>query len=83
MLARADGYEDRGTSVVIAFGETKRRWQLEAQSQPSIFSRWWFWTGVGVIVAAGVVTTYALVTEKPAGHGDFQPGQVSAPLVSW
>lgn len=38
--------------------------------------------GVGVVVVAGAATTYALLTEKPAGSGDhFQPGQVSAGLV--
>jgi hypothetical protein len=82
LLAHAEGYEDRSTSVVIAAGETKDV-ALEPHPRPSIFTRWWFWTGVGVAVTAGVVTTYALVTEKSAGHGDFQPGQVSAPLLRW
>jgi hypothetical protein len=36
------------------------------------------------VVAAGAVTTYALVSERKAGTGDhFQPGQVSGPLTSW
>jgi hypothetical protein len=37
---------------------------------------------VGVIVAGGVVTTAALLTEKKAGTGDsFSPSQISAPLT--
>lgn len=35
----------------------------------SVLRRWWFWTGVGVIVAGAAVTTYALTrpTEKADG----------------
>ncbi len=51
-----------------------------AESRP-ITTRWWFWTGVGVVVVGGAVLTYALLTDKPAGHGDIAPGQVSGPLV--
>jgi hypothetical protein len=82
VLAHAEGYEDQSTSVVIAAGETKDV-AIEPEARPSILARWWFWTGVGIVVAAGGVTTYALLTEKPAGHGSFQPGQVSAPLTRW
>jgi tetratricopeptide (TPR) repeat protein len=32
----------------------------ETQS-PSIFTRWWFWTGAGVVLAGAVVGTYFLV----------------------
>ncbi len=32
----------------------------EAQ-RPSIFTRWWFWTGAGVVLAGAVVGTYFLV----------------------
>lgn len=32
---------------------------------PSVFSRWWFWTAVGVVVAGGV-TAAVLVTAKPS-----------------
>jgi tetratricopeptide (TPR) repeat protein len=47
----------------------------------AITSKWWFWTGVGVVVVGGVVITAALMTEKSAPHGDLGPGQATAPLL--
>lgn len=37
----------------------------ETQS-PSIFTRWWFWTGAGVVLAGAVVGTYFLVRGSDA-----------------
>jgi len=83
VVVHADGYDDKETNVVVAAGETKEV-ALEPDRRPALTSRWWFWTGIGVVVAAGAVTTYALLTSKPADKGDqFQPGQVSAPLLHW
>jgi hypothetical protein len=81
VVVHAEGYDDADLSVVLGSGETKDV-NVEPRSRPGLMSRWWFWTAVGVVVAAGVVTTYALVTERSADHGSFQPGQVSAPLRS-
>lgn len=38
-----------------------------AAESPSVFTRWWFWTGVGVVVAAGVVT--AIVLSSGSSNG--------------
>lgn len=91
----ADGYEPFRRSVLLPGGgalqvdatlTAKQPAPLEAggssaaESRP-ITSRWWFWTGVGVIVVGGAVLTVALLSDKPAGHGDIAPGQVSGPLV--
>ena len=82
VVIHADGYDDRETNVVVGAGETKEV-TLEPEKRPALTSRWWFWTGVGVVVVAATVT-YALLTSKPADKGDqFQPGQVSAPLMHW
>ncbi len=75
-----DGYDDAQTNVVINAGERKDI-TVNPTSSPGITSKWWFWTGVGVIVVGAVVTTIALTTEKSAGSGDFAPGKVSGPLV--
>ena len=81
VLVHAEGYDDKETSVVVPAGET-RDITLEPDRRAPITGKWWFWTGIGVVVAAGVVTTYALLTSRSADSGDhFQPGQVSAPLV--
>jgi len=83
VVIHADGYDDLETNVVVGAGETKEV-TLEPEKRPALTSRWWFWTGVGVVVVAGATVTYALLTSKPADKGDqFQPGQVSAPLMHW
>ena len=76
-----DGYEDTVSTVVIAAGEHKEV-TLEPQKNAPFTTKWWFWTGVGVVVVGGVVTTAALLTEKSPSKGDsFSPNQVSAPLT--
>ncbi|HEY2516248.1 MAG TPA: PEGA domain-containing protein [Polyangiaceae bacterium] len=75
------GYDDTESSVVVQLGEHKEV-TIEPQKSAPVTSKWWFWTGVGVVVAGGVVTAIALTTDKKAGTGDsFSPSQVSAPLT--
>jgi hypothetical protein len=74
------GYEDTESSVVVLAGEHKDL-TLDPQKNAPVYAKWWFWTGVGVVVAGGVATAIALTTDKAAAKGDsFSPGQVSAPL---
>jgi hypothetical protein len=70
-----DGYSDATTQIVLTAGEHQDI-TLDPQKSPSIFSRWWFWTGVAVVVAgvATSVTVYALTTEGSAPNGSFSPG---------
>jgi hypothetical protein len=76
-----DGYEDTESSVVVLLGEHKDM-TLDPQKNAPVFAKWWFWTGVGVVVAGGVVTAAALLTEKSPSKGDsFTPNQVSAPIT--
>ncbi len=73
-----DGYSNADTQVVLRAGE-RREISIDLIKSRSITSRWWFWTGIGVVVvgaAAGVVV-YALTTERSARSGDFSPGQLS------
>lgn len=76
------GYETSKTSVVIAVDERKRV-SIPLEKTTPIVGRWWFWTGVGVVLVAGAFTTYALLTERDAESGTYPPGQVSGPLVSF
>lgn len=78
----ARGYDDRQVSIVVSAGATKELDVPMSKSAP-ITAKWWFWTGVGVVVVAAVATTYILVAqpEREARTGDIQPGQVSAPLL--
>ncbi len=79
-----DGYDDVKTSVVLAPAERKTV-DVELVKSTSILGRWYFWTAVGVGVAAiGGVTGYILAThERASDQGSIAPGKVSAPLVSF
>lgn len=51
-----------------------------APSSGSILGKWWFWTGVGAVAAAGAVTIIVL-TRPDEGKGDIEPGRITAPLM--
>lgn len=74
-----DGYETTETNVVVAAGERKDVNVPMARSA-SILGKWWFWTAVGVVVAAGVTSAVALTTERSPDTGTIAPGQVKAEL---
>lgn len=73
-------YENAETSAVVRAGEVKRL-SIALDSGTPITGRWWFWTGVGVVVVGTVITIVALNTEKEASKGDIPPGQLPVPLV--
>lgn len=76
---RAADHPDEEQRVVVAAGERKAvRVHLR---EPAVWTRWWFWTGVGVLVAGGVAVGIAATTERDADQGDISPGQLSAPLT--
>jgi hypothetical protein len=78
VVASRDGYRDVRLSLVLAPGAS-RDVSVPLEKARSVLTRWWFWTSVGVAIAGGVVLTYALTTEKAAGHGTLTPGQVGGP----
>lgn len=81
ILVRSEQNKDTETSTVVAAGERKDL-LVDLEQRPSLVSRWWFWTGVGVVVVGGAVLGYALLSERAAPQGDqFAPAQVRAPLT--
>jgi tetratricopeptide (TPR) repeat protein len=78
LTASHDGYDDAKLALVMAPGAT-RDVTVALEPSRSIFTRWYFWTAVGVAVAGGVALTYALTTEKGADRGTLSPGQVGGP----
>lgn len=79
LLAQREGYDDADSPVVLASGAS-RELTLTMQRSVPVTHRWWFWTGVGAVVAGGVAFTAAMLIEKPATQGTLKPGQVGAPL---
>jgi hypothetical protein len=78
----SSGYETRETSVVLAAGQS-REVKMTLERTPPITAKWWFWTGIGVIVLGGVATYVVLTTERDADSGSIAPGRVSGPLLKF
>jgi hypothetical protein len=65
------------TRTIVEAGRTKR---IDAALQPvSILTRWWFWTGVGVVAATGAAFAIAAVSSRAADLGTIAPGQIPIP----
>jgi hypothetical protein len=80
LVLRHDAYHDTETAAVVRAGE-RRDVSVPLDSVTPVTARWWFWTGVGVVVVGGVVLTAALLTERSPSKGDIPPGEVAAPIV--
>ena len=76
-LAR-DGYKPGDSTAVVVAGE-KKEIDFPLEAETAIYKKWWFWTGVGLVVAGGVVLTYALTTERDPDSGTIAPGKYKVP----
>jgi hypothetical protein len=74
-----EGYRPTKTTAVVTAGE-RREIELGLESEPGLLSRWWFWTGVGVVVAGGVAIAIAATTQKSPDKGTVAPGVVQGGL---
>jgi len=79
IVARAEGYADTETSAVVSSGQHKEV-DLMLKQKPGITAQWWFWTGLGAVVAGGAAVTAAFLIERKPSQGDLPPGTVSAPV---
>ncbi len=73
-------YRAAETTVEIGSGDTKRI-DVALERTPGLLSKWWFWTGAGVVLVGSVGVTIAATTERKADRGDIPPGTISAPLL--
>jgi hypothetical protein len=78
VAVRLQGFDDKSTSVVVDVGE-RHAVTLDLRPTPPITTQWWFWTGIGAVVATGVGITIAALSERSPGSGSIAPGRVSAP----
>jgi hypothetical protein len=74
-----DGYEEEVIEITVR-NQERREVDVPLHASRPITSRWWFWAGLGVLVAGGATaTTILLVNDEKKGEtGDFSPGQIPA-----
>lgn len=78
LSAAAEGHEEERVPFTVGVGE-RRQLDLELKKTTPIYGKWWFWTGIGAVVAGGVATAILLTTERSPDEGTFSPGKVPAP----
>jgi hypothetical protein len=63
------------TTAVVPAGESKT---VTATLQgKSVATKWWFWTGVGAVVAGGMAVTIAAMSERDPDSGTIAPGVIA------
>jgi hypothetical protein len=72
-----DGFSAADVKVVLDPG-ARREVSIDPLEAP-FYTRWWFFSGIGAVVAGGVVLGYALTHERAGATGDFSPGSVRVP----
>lgn len=77
VVVHQDGYRDADQQVSLSAGE-RRDLSLTPEKEGSVLGKWWLWTAVGAVAAAGVVTTLVVAgnTEKSPPTPDGQLGIV-------
>ncbi|MBM4376609.1 MAG: PEGA domain-containing protein [Deltaproteobacteria bacterium] len=82
VVVGGEGYEDAEVAVTLAKGERKT---VDVPLKPTtpLYKRWWLWSAVGAAVVTGVTLGVVLTTERAADSGTIEPGQISAPLVTF
>jgi hypothetical protein len=78
LVADAAGHESEKVAMTLALGD-KRELDIELRKPSSPFTKWWFWTIAGVVVAGGAATIVALSIEKKATPGTFGEGILPGP----
>jgi len=65
---------DSGKSAVGEGALDLRQKPADQAAAPESSSRWWLWTGIGAVVAGGIVAAVLLSTRSPGRDGDCSPG---------
>ncbi len=75
VVAEREGFDPASANVLLGAGEKREMW-VDPIARPALYTRWWFWSAIGVVVVGGVVTYIALTTDRPTPSGDYSPGLV-------
>jgi hypothetical protein len=82
VVVKKPGYLVFDTSANADPGQNLAVTATLREDKPALTQRWWFWTGVGVVVVGAAVTTYALTRpdpERPALNGGGLGWSVRSP----
>lgn len=74
-----EGYRSAMRRSVVVAGE-RREVDVTLDVDHGLLTRWWFWTGVGVVVAGGVALAVATQAERSPEPGTVAPGVVTGGL---
>lgn len=66
VVVRRPGYQPYSARLTAHPGEVIDLSATLERERPSIFGRWWFWTGAVAVVAGGALATFALTREEPS-----------------
>ena len=66
LLVRKSGYVGYASTVTLEGGQALSLDATLRPEKPSLLTRWWFWTGVGIVVAGAVTSTYFLTRPAPS-----------------
>jgi hypothetical protein len=72
VVVTADGFEPYETQTTVKAGQELRLRATLVEESPSIVTRWWFWTGAGVVITGAIIGTYFATRpepERPAVNG--------------
>lgn len=65
ILVRREGFATYESQLTVDAGEEASLRATLRRESPSIFSRWWFWSAAGVLMASAAATTYLLTRPAP------------------
>ena len=69
------------TEALVSLSPMERRnMSLHLEREKTVLERWWFWTGVGVLVAGGVAAVVVVASQESAPKsGTIAPGVIAFP----
>lgn len=73
-----DGYDPEEV-VVDLVANQRREVDLNLTRNMAIYERWWFWTGIGVLVAGAATAVVVAATRPSAEPGTIAPGVIAFP----
>lgn len=78
-----DGFETYAATLDLHAGQRADLTAKLIPVRPSLWTRWWFWTGAAAVVTGGVVLTYALTRPEPDYNGGSLNWVAEPAAIRW